>query len=62
MLFLFSFIFHQKELVRDGLRFPVIGLDNPFTVSSVLLQQPGKLKAKQIREGEEFSCIQNKSH
>ncbi|KAJ7384106.1 hypothetical protein OS493_023430 [Desmophyllum pertusum] len=39
-----------QELVKDGLRFPVIGLDNPFTVSSVLLQQPGKLKAKQIRE------------
>ncbi|CAH3130560.1 unnamed protein product [Pocillopora meandrina] len=39
-----------QELVRDGLRFPTTGLDNPSTVSSILLQQPGKLKAKQIRE------------
>ena len=40
-------------MVKDGLRFPAVGLDNPSTVSSILLQQPGKLKAKQIREGKE---------
>ncbi|XP_029201287.2 LOW QUALITY PROTEIN: cilia- and flagella-associated protein 221-like [Acropora millepora] len=38
------------ELVKDGLRFPAVGLDNPSAVTHVLLQQPGKLKAKQIRE------------
>ena len=48
-----NLIFFQKELVKDGLRFPVVGLDNPSTVSNVLLQQPGKLKAKQIREGKD---------
>ena len=49
----FSILFFGfvQELVRDGLRFPTTGLDNPSTVSSILLQQPGKLKAKQIREG-----------
>lgn len=46
--YFFGFV---QELVRDGLRFPTTGLDNPSTVSSILLQQPGKLKAKQIREG-----------
>lgn len=52
---MFSFVCCLKELVQDGLRFPVVGLDNPSTVSSILLQQPGKLKAKQIREGEQLS-------
>ena len=46
--YFFGFV---QELVRDGSRFPTTGLDNPSTVSSILLQQPGKLKAKQIREG-----------
>ncbi|PFX33812.1 Primary ciliary dyskinesia protein 1 [Stylophora pistillata] len=45
----------SQELVRDGLRFPTSGLDNPSSVCSILLQQPGKLKAKQIRE-----AVQNK--
>ncbi|XP_068715346.1 cilia- and flagella-associated protein 221-like isoform X1 [Montipora foliosa] len=39
-----------QEVVKDGLRFPTVGLDNPSAVTSILLQQPGKLKAKQIRE------------
>ena len=43
--------------MKDGLRFPAVGLDNPSAVTHVLLQQPGKLKAKQIREGE----LQNQS-
>ena len=45
--------FYPQEVVKDGLRFPAVGLDNPSTVSCILLQQPGKLKAKQIREGKE---------
>lgn len=49
-----SFICCLKELVVDGLRFPVVGLNSPSTVSNVLLQQPGKLKAKQLREGEQL--------
>ena len=44
-------LFFVQEVVKDGLRFPTVGLDNPSTVSGILLQQPGKLKAKQIREG-----------
>ena len=52
---IFSFICCLKELVQDGLRFPITGLDNPSTVSNILLQQPGKLKAKQLREGEQLS-------
>ena len=51
---MFYVIFCLKEVVHDGLRFPVAGLDNPSTVSGILLQQPGKLKAKQIREGKEL--------
>lgn len=51
---IFSFICCLKELVLDGLRFPVVGLNSPSTVSNVLLQQPGKLKAKQLREGEQL--------
>ena len=56
----FSILFFGfvQELVRDGLRFPTTGLDNPSTVSSILLQQPGKLKAKQIREGWWLDVIQ----
>ena len=46
-------LFYPQEVVKDGLRFPAVGLDNPSTVSCILLQQPGKLKAKQIREGKE---------
>ena len=46
-------LFYPQEVVKDGLRFPAVGLDNPSTVSCILLQQPGKLKAKQIREGME---------
>ena len=46
-------LFYAQEVVKDGLRFPAVGLDNPSTVSFILLQQPGKLKAKQIREGKE---------
>ena len=49
----FFFLFYPQEVVKDGLRFPAVGLDNPSTVSYILLQQPGKLKAKQIREGKE---------
>ena len=41
-------------MVKDGLRFPTVGLDNPSAVTSILLQQPGKLKAKQIREGKKM--------
>ena len=41
----------SEGTVQDGIRFPVVGLDNPSTVSNILLQQPGKLKAKQLREG-----------
>jgi len=52
---MFSFLCSLKEVVQDGLRFPVVGLDNPSTVSSILLQQPGKMKAKQLREGEQLS-------
>lgn len=48
------FICCLKELVQDGIRFPVVGFDSPSTVTKVLLQQPGKLKAKQLREGEHY--------
>ena len=49
----FFLLFYLQEVIKDGLRFPAVGLDNPSTVSCILLQQPGKLKAKQIREGTE---------
>ena len=52
-----SFICCLKELVQDGIRFPVVGFDSPSTVTKVLLQQPGKLKAKQLREGEKLPLV-----
>jgi len=38
-----------KEIVKDGIRFP-LNLSNQAAVSYVLTQQPGKVKAKDLRE------------
>ncbi|XP_030879063.1 cilia- and flagella-associated protein 221-like [Leptonychotes weddellii] len=39
-----------KEIEYQNLRFPV-DLSNPFAVATVLNQEPGKLKIKELREG-----------
>lgn len=40
----------QLEIEYKGIRFPS-NLESPFAVAQVLNQQPGKMKAKELREG-----------
>ena len=40
----------SKEIERDGVRFPN-NLDMQHSVNTVLMQQAGKLRAKELREG-----------
>ncbi len=48
-----------KDLERDGVRF-TSNLDTQHSVNTVLMQQAGKLKAKDLRDGKDlvvcFSC------
>nr|XP_033803062.1 cilia- and flagella-associated protein 221 isoform X2 [Geotrypetes seraphini] len=39
-----------KEIIYQNLKFPV-DLSNPYAVATVLIQEPGKLKAKDLRKG-----------
>lgn len=40
----------QLEIEYKGIRFPS-NLESPFAVAQVLNQEPGKMKAKDLREG-----------
>lgn len=42
-----------QEIEYQNLRFPV-DLSNPFAVATVLNQEPGKLKIKELREGNQL--------
>lgn len=46
----FSLLVWSQETEYQNLRFPV-DLSNPFAVATVLNQEPGKLKIKELREG-----------
>lgn len=46
----FSLLIWSQEIEYQNLRFPV-DLSNPFAVATVLNQEPGKLKIKELREG-----------
>ena len=46
----FGFVF--QGVYHEGILFPT-NLDNPNAVGKVLLQEPGKMKASQIRKGKE---------
>lgn len=50
-----------KELIRNGIRFPN-NLATQSAVSYVLQQQPGRLKAKDIREGAEIIIVLGATH
>ena len=41
-----------QTVVRDGVRFDPANLDTPYAVAQVLNQEPGKLKAKDLRDGQ----------
>lgn len=48
----FSLLIWSQEIEYHNLRFPV-DLLNPFAVATVLNQEPGKLKIKELREGKQ---------
>lgn len=39
----------MQEIMKDGIRFPR-NLNNPSAVAYVLTQQPGKMKAKDLKD------------
>ncbi len=41
---------NMQEIEYAGIKFPT-NLDTPYAVSQVLIQEPGKLRMKDIREG-----------
>lgn len=49
----FSLLVWSQEIEYQNLRFPV-DLSNPFAVATVLNQEPGKLKIKELREGNQL--------
>lgn len=49
----FFFLIWSQEIEYQNLRFPV-NLTNPFAVATVLNQEPGKLKIKELREGNQL--------
>lgn len=49
----FFFLIWSQEIEYQNLRFPV-DLSNPFAVATVLNQEPGKLKIKELREGNQL--------
>ena len=49
----FSLLVWSQEIEYQNLRFPV-DLSNPFAVATVLNQEPGKLKIKELREGKQL--------
>lgn len=49
----FFFLICSQEIEYQNLRFPV-DLSNPFAVATVLNQEPGKLKIKELREGNQL--------
>lgn len=46
----FFLLICSQEIEYQNLRFPV-DLSNPFAVATVLNQEPGKLKIKELKEG-----------
>lgn len=54
----FFFLIWSQEIEYQNLRFPV-DLSNPFAVASVLNQEPGKLKIKELREGNQLIYLKS---
>ena len=44
-----------QDIVYDGIHFPP-NMDTPNTVSKVLAQKPGKMKASKLRQGTYTQC------
>ena len=43
-----------QEIKYSGMRFPA-NLDTPYAVAQVLCQEPGKLRIKDLREGNQIT-------
>lgn len=51
----------MQEIEFAGIKFP-INMDTPYAVAQVLNQEPGKLRIKDLREGEAVYTILIPSH
>ena len=50
-----------QEIKYSGMRFPA-NLDTPYAVAQVLCQEPGKLRIKDLREGNHIATSTKFSH